>query len=97
MDGIDGAIRTKGIRGERPQEVYLVLLLQRGRMGVQKQKHQAKRDDNHHHKRHYEEPNLARGFFSSNRFSFTLIIQRHSEPPLPEMRPLRYDRVLPRK
>jgi hypothetical protein len=74
----------------------LILLFQRGRMEVQKQKYQAKRNDNSRDQRQYEQPNLARGFFSSNRFSFTLIIQRHSEPLLLEMQPLRYDRV-PRK
>jgi hypothetical protein len=40
-------------------------------MEVQKQKHQTKRDGNPRHKRQYEQPNLPRGFFRSNRFSFT--------------------------
>jgi hypothetical protein len=56
-------------------------------MEVQKQKYQAKRNDNSRDQRQYEQPNLARGFFGSNRFSFTLIIQRHSEPLLLEMQP----------
>jgi hypothetical protein len=54
----------------------LILLFQRGRMEVQKQKYQAKRNDNSRDQRQYEQPNLGRGFFSSNRFSFTLIMPK---------------------